>query len=188
MKHQTRFKCLCCKAWQVADRRNAGRQKYCGRPACRKASKVASQRKWMAREENRDYFRGGDHVARVRAWRAANPGYWRRGKRGPPGGDPALQETLFCQAAVAERLAPPPPPSPQVALQDSCLSQSPLFVGLIAILSGLALQEDIAAVVGRLLSHGEDILRMTRGGLATQNHEKQDCSVSAATAPRASPV
>ena len=32
----------------------------------------------MARQARRDYFRGPENVARVRAWRTDHPGYWRR--------------------------------------------------------------------------------------------------------------
>ena len=53
-------------------------QRYCSAPACRRASKAASQRRWLAKSANRDYFRGPEHVARVRAWRAAPPGYARK--------------------------------------------------------------------------------------------------------------
>ena len=73
--------CLFCREMFRADRRNARHQKYCSEPACRKASKAASQRAWLAKSENQDYFRGPENVARVQAWRAAHPGYWRR-----PGG------------------------------------------------------------------------------------------------------
>jgi hypothetical protein len=34
----------------------------------------------LQKEENKDYFRGPDHCARVRQWRQAHPGYWKRVK------------------------------------------------------------------------------------------------------------
>ena len=45
--------------------------------ACRRVSKAASQARWLGRPKNRDYFRGPENVARVQAWRAADPGYGR---------------------------------------------------------------------------------------------------------------
>ena len=42
-------------------------------PACRQASKAASQAHWLARPENRDQLRGWGNVQRAQAWRAANP-------------------------------------------------------------------------------------------------------------------
>jgi hypothetical protein len=44
------------------------RQRYCLAPRCRAASKAASQARWLAAPENRDYFRGPVNVARVREW------------------------------------------------------------------------------------------------------------------------
>jgi hypothetical protein len=35
----------------------------------------------LAAPENRDYFRGPVNVARVKAWRSRNPGYWRKRRR-----------------------------------------------------------------------------------------------------------
>jgi hypothetical protein len=61
---------------------NRGRQKYCPKRACRAAGKAARQRCWLGKPENRDYFRGPEHVERVRMWRTAHPGYWRSHRRG----------------------------------------------------------------------------------------------------------
>jgi hypothetical protein len=169
----------------VADRRNESRQQYCGKPACRKASKAASQRKWNAKEENKEYFRGPENVERVRAWRMANPGYWRRGKQNTAGRRDALQETLMPQSVGNEKIARK---TVQDALQDVCPAQNPLFVGLVANMSGLALQEDIAELIAKLFNRGEDILRIPRGGLHTQTHETQNHTVPGAPAARASPV
>jgi hypothetical protein len=40
------------------DPRSCHHQRYCSVPACRAASKVASQAHWLAKLENQDYFRG----------------------------------------------------------------------------------------------------------------------------------
>src|SRR5580704_13401255 len=82
-------KCLCCNELFVADPRHRADQKYCVKRACRRASKAASQKAWLSRPENLDYFRGPEHVERVRQWRAEHPGYWRRA---PEKG--ALQDTM----------------------------------------------------------------------------------------------
>jgi hypothetical protein len=94
MKKHRRRKCLHCSELFRPDPRNSHHQRYCSEPECRKASKTASQRRWLAKAQNRDYFRGTANVERVRAWRAAHPGYWRR---------PGAQSTS--------------------ALQDDCLAQ-----------------------------------------------------------------
>lgn len=44
------------------------------------------------------------------------------------------------------------------ALQDVCLAQNPVFVGLLSVLAGSALQEDIAATINELLFRGQKIL------------------------------
>jgi hypothetical protein len=51
------------------DRRNAKRQMCCPKKACRAALKAARQRRWLEQPRNRDYFRGAEHLERVRAWR-----------------------------------------------------------------------------------------------------------------------
>lgn len=79
-----KLKCLFCGSLFDADPRNARHQKYCSAVVCRKASKAASRRAWLAKPENQDYFRSPENVVRVQAWRAAHPGYWRR-----PGGHSA---------------------------------------------------------------------------------------------------
>lgn len=88
MGTQRRRKCLHCAELFQPDRRNLRHQRYCSKAQCRQASKAASQRRWLAKAENRDYFRGAANVVRVRAWRAEHPGYWRRGRKSAA----ALQE------------------------------------------------------------------------------------------------
>jgi hypothetical protein len=89
-----RRRCLCCQKLFSRDPRLRHRQKYCAEPECRAASKQSSQRRWLRKADNHDYFRGGQHVDRVQAWRAKNPGYWRK-----PAliGEP-LQEMILAQA------------------------------------------------------------------------------------------
>ena len=48
-------------------------------------------------------------------------------------------------------------------LQDVCLVQPALLVGIIAVLTGHVQQEDIAASARSFLARGADILRMGRG-------------------------
>lgn len=150
---QTRRKCRCCTQLFTPDPRNQTRQNYCSAPACRKASKAASQRRWLSTTGNRDYFRGEHHVRRVQAWRQSHPGYWRN-------------KALSSKAtqAVATQTANLPQGSCNVprelpgTLQDFCLMQDPAFVGLISMVTGSTLQEDIAATTRQLLLRGRNIL------------------------------
>jgi hypothetical protein len=77
-------KCKQCKTLFVPDPRCIKRQRYCSNPDCRKASKAASHQRWLHKPANREYFTGSMHVERVRAWRQAHPGYWRRQGSKPP--------------------------------------------------------------------------------------------------------
>jgi hypothetical protein len=152
-RRTTRRKCRCCREFFVPDYRNVERQHYCAQPACRQASKTASQRRWSRKTENHDYFRDKRHVERVQEWRRAHPGYWRKQK-------PQSQE--------AQPLAPQPlnpgqgscnaPNRDLRTLQDLWLTEHPAFVGLISMVTGSTLQDDIDATSRRLIIRGLNIL------------------------------
>ena len=145
-------KCKHCKEFFPLYPRNTTRQLYCSRPQCRKASKAASQKRWLDKPENRDYFRGPDNVARVQSWRKAHPGYWRRKKNQSTD---ALQDPLNPQVAVNTTDTADFVP---LALQDSWILQPAVLIGLIAQLTGYALQDDIALAALRMQQSGSDIL------------------------------
>ena len=141
-------KCLHCGEFFVPDARNRARQRYCVKPDCGRASKVASQRAWRQKPENADHFSDSANVARVQAWRQAHPEYWRR--KGAKG-SPVLQEISKPQP---RDIPPPAAQDDAIALQDLFRAQPPIIVGLIAQLTGCALQEDIAVMTRQLHSHG----------------------------------
>lgn len=143
--------CLHCNRLFTKDYRNRGRQLFCDERDCRRASKQASQRRWLAKPENRAYFRGPQNADRVRAWRQAHPGYAR--SKGPA--TPPLQETCPAQVPLVEPLDPTRHLAP---LQDLCRAQEPLLVGLISSFVDSALQEDIAGHLRRLIARGREIL------------------------------
>ena len=156
-----RKKCCNCKKLFIPDPCNIKRQKYCCKPDCRKASKAASQRRWLAKPENRDYFCGPDNVKRVQLWREANPGYW-RGRR--KNNNDALQDRLNPQPIEnntdnAQFL--------NDALQDLLIAQPPVLLELIANFTDNALQDDIAMTFKRLQKLEQDIvtnLNHSKGG------------------------
>jgi len=135
MKQHRQRKCRHCGELFRPDPRNLRHQRYCGKPECRKASKAASQRRWLAKAPNRDYFRGSANVERVRAWRAAHPGY-----RSHPGArsTTALQDDSSVQAIERDEKSPT---SAALALQDLLREQPVVLIGLIANLTGSVLQE-----------------------------------------------
>lgn len=182
MKSKTTFKCLHCREQHTYETRNRGRQNYCKKPECRRASKAASQKRWAGKSENKNYFRGSENVERVKQWRREHPGYWRK-KR--PGREDALQDAFTEQKHEDQQVAKQGAPN---ALQDLCQGQPALLVGLISVLTGHALQEDIAASARSFLTRGEDILRMVRGGRQNPSHEKQTHPVPAAVAACAATI
>jgi hypothetical protein len=157
MARGERRKCKCCLKLFRPDPRNRRHQCYCSAPACRAASKAASQVRWLSSPENQGYFRGPIHVARVRAWRSRHPGYWRRAG--------ALQDLLIPQAVDCAIETAEVAGS---ALQDLLTAQPAVLIGLIAHLVGTPLQDPIVRTTGRLLRLGQDILA-TRIGAAGSN-------------------
>jgi hypothetical protein len=173
--------CANCHQSFRADSRNAWHQRYCTAPECRAASKSTSQRQWLAKPENRDYFRGPENVQRVQQWRQAHPGYSRQGRANatsaaapPPAAGPTppaatpLQELAptqvtdaqedFALAAAPAGAAAACPASPPLPLQDLLQQQPVVLIGLLAHLSASTLQDDIALAGRRLLQLGHDVL------------------------------
>ena len=148
MTKRLRRKCRNCGGLFHPDARNLRRQRYCSRSECRHASKAASQQRWLVKPANRHYFRGPENLARVRAWRAAHPGYWRQNRT-------ALQEHSSPQGVESERESSP---FAHPALQELCHAQPLVLIGLIAHLTGAALQEDIARTARHLQALAQDIL------------------------------
>jgi hypothetical protein len=131
--------CLCCKEIFIPSP-YAPQASYCSHPACRKASKKASQAKWLNQPKNRDYFTGPQHVVRVQAWREQHPGYWRRKKRRKRG-----RKTRPLQDSVA--------------LQDLVRSPTGVaFMGFLATLESGALQENVVRTFWKMHDRGQSIL------------------------------
>jgi hypothetical protein len=105
-----------------------------------------SQREWL--KKNPDYFRGPVHVERVRQWRAKHPGYARIKKK-------SLQESS-CKNTNKKRMVNHTLAT--AALQDPLLEQHPVLIGLIANLTGSALQDDIAVSIRGMQQLGADII------------------------------
>jgi hypothetical protein len=144
-------KCKNCRTLFLPDPRNATRQKFCTKPQCRKASKKASQDKWLKQPENQNYFCGPENVKRVQQWRAEHPGYWRRKQSAD---NIALQDSLISQPAENKKNTDE---LHRTALQDLLIAQPFVMLGLIANFTGTALQDDIDTTLCRLQQLGRDI-------------------------------
>lgn len=154
MKKKQKKKCRHCRQLFVPDHRNREKQDYCRKTPCQKASKAASQKKWLSKSENKDYFRCHDNVKRVQQWRENNPEYWKRTKRST-----ALQDHLTPQPTENKDDNSQIDAQPQKhALQDLLMAQSPVIIGLISSLTGYALQDDIANTLLRMEQSGQEIL------------------------------
>ena len=150
---QTRRKCRCCTKFFFPDPRTEDRQRHCSQPTCRKASKAASQRRWFSKNGNGDHFRGANEVRRVQLWRKAHPGYWKKN-------NPSSESTQVVEGQTAnpDQSSRNVPRALTSTLQDDCLAQHPAFVGLISMVTGSTLQEDIAVTARQLLLRGRNIL------------------------------
>ncbi len=149
-----RSKCRHCGKIFSPDYRNRHHQHYCPDPACRHVSKTASQRRWLLQPQNRDYFQGPEQIRRVQQWRESNPGYWKKKPTVPP-------KTQVNKSHTGDRSQKScnVPNGSVEPLQDVCLVQNPLFIGLISAIAGSTLQEDIAATICELQTQGRKILR-----------------------------
>jgi len=162
---------------------NRWHQKYCVKPGCRKARKAQSQRRWLEKEANRDYFRGLSNVERVRQWRRKNPQYWKRSAKGSG----TLQDLVSIQAVEKQVVVET---TSQAPLQDLVSKQDPLLLGLITQLIDTPLQDRVEQTTLRLISQGLSFLDMrSRGRTKGITHENQKAGlVSAATTAGASPI
>jgi len=186
MKSHHKHKCLYCKQLFQPDPRNAHHQDYCLEPACRKASKAQSQRRWLQKPDNRDYFRCQENTRRVQEWRKRTPGYWRNKKSEKSAVPEPLQEVCDAQPAAVVEVAQAGEPS---ALQALWFLQPAVLVGLIATMTGDSLQEDIAATARMLLRKGQDIMgRAPAVPTANSRHENKISDLTPTAAARAAPV
>ena len=184
-------KCLSCGEFFDPDHRNRERQRYCADTECRRASQAASQSAWLAKPQNKGYFRDPLHVARVQAWRIAHPGYGRgkppRTARPTPSGPalPALQEALITQVPdLIEESGNRGESAAARALQDAWEASSPLLAGLIVHLFDLTLQEDIAKTTHRLVQLGHDAINRS----PRHDEDRQTRALARAPAPGAQAI
>ena len=173
---RTHRECLHCKGLFRPHCRNGHHQEFCSEPSCRRASKAESQRRWLAKPQNRDYFQGSSNVERVRQWRKENPGYWKRAAPMPG----TLQDVLISQPSPPEEVENK---RSQVPLQDVLATQDPLVLGLIAHLIGSPLQDHIEETARNLLRKGRSFLDARSGMKSTENYENQKADPLSRAAP-----
>jgi hypothetical protein len=177
-----RCKCAHCNEYFIPNYRSGTRQRFCLKAECRKARRQQNQKAWLAKPENQHYFRDDKNAARVREWQQAHPGYWKNTTR-------YRRRTL--QDGCSEQVPADKPPAsdaPLRTLQDLCSLQTPLLVGLISMLAGSTLQDDIATTTRRLVAKGHDILGMVPGMIPERFLHEKTCPQPGATPESARPV
>jgi len=150
------------------------------------ASKRASQKKWHGK--NPGYFRGEQYVKKTQAWRREHPGYWREKPSEPDATAPdALQDLLSSQPvdnelvdAVRNRI------EQEISrpLQDLLTAQQLTLVGLTSMITGDALQEDIARVLNGCYERGQRIGGVVPWMPAKESSDERantDCTAATAT-------
>ena len=161
MKRLRARTCLHCRQKFYPDPRSRHHQRYCSQSPCRRASKAASQRRWLAKPENQDYFRGPEHAERMREWRQRHP---TSKKVTPHVKKNVLQDDCTAQPTEIKN-------ENEILmtnlLQDNLVSQPYVLIGLISMLSGLSSQDDIDTLRRRLEQLGRDLADAnTLGGLS----------------------
>jgi len=159
MARGARRKCKSCLKLFRPDPRSRDRQRYCSDCRCKAARKADSQQRWLAAPENRDYFRGPVHVARVREWRARKVAYWRKlSEQGIALQDLRIAQRIVPAVKITNRVVSP--------LQEIITAQPAVLLGLIAHLVSTPLQDDIVRTTRRLLRIGQDILAASEAAAA----------------------
>ena len=160
MKRRKR-KCRHCRGWFIPDCRNHHHQHFCSNETCRKASKKRSQRKWLKKPENSDYFKNSDNINRVKQWRKKHPQYWERPqfssespRKLPDETFIALQDVCIPQPLEVGRITEH---KELIVLQDVLESQRFIIQGLAAHLVGQPLQEVIDPFLKRCYDRGKAI-------------------------------
>ena len=165
-----RRKCRHCRKFFLPDYRHRLTQHYCSAPECRRACKAELQRRWLRKGKNRDYFRGDQAVERVRQWRKSHPGYW---KKKVPRSQPA--QVPQSQPVNPEHESCNVPAATPSTLQDFCLAQDPAFIGLLSMITGSTLQEEIEVTARNVLLQGRNILGLalpgSRPNRTVSNHD-----------------
>ena len=135
----------------------------------------------MSKNGNGDYFRGPEAGRRVQAWRERHPGYWQ-----PPTPSSGMGQPVNNQAANRGQSSCNVPRGLPRTLQEDCLTQDPAFVGLISMVTGSTLQEDIAATARQLLLRGRNILGFVSPQTNQTNYDQQTSAAATTAASHSS--
>lgn len=150
-------KCRHCKEFYVPDYRTWRWQRHCSKADCQRASKAASQRRWLRKPENRNYFRGPEHTGRKRCWRAAHPE--RKERRGTKRQNVSQDMMVAQPSGITGEFGD----LARCVPQDVMTSQPFVLIGLIAKLTDSTSQDEIASASRSLIRLGQDVIRGVSG-------------------------
>ena len=127
---------------------------------CQRASHRASHRRWKNRKGNRDYCRS-EAKKRVQNWRERHAGYWKKKALGCDGeakAKLAKEQPVDRQEDKVEQRSRNATKDRGGTLRDFDMLEEPVIVGLIAMLTGGTLRDDIAATMDKMVIQGRNIL------------------------------
>lgn len=168
----SRFTRVCrhCHKSFVPDWRNRHRQFYCRKPACRKARKTASQRRWLA--QNPDHSKHPKHAERVRLWRERR----RRRAHRPSGAEANAtasgQSSAITQPCVDQAVSSPLLQDRFELLQDSII-RNQFMLRLLCYIFECSSKDNIETRIRELIKMGAEIERgfVAGGGPLPTTHK-----------------
>jgi len=132
----------------LPDRYNHYHQDYCNNPDCRKASRKASKARYRKKRFLSLDFRKKESD-RVKRWQAKHPVYWKKREKKSK---KVLDGAFLRDIAQVEKL------NEEVSvLRDIAICQHTMLEGVISVLTGDVLREDIGAQRNRLYDRGKEV-------------------------------
>jgi hypothetical protein len=115
--------------------------------------KKQCQKKWLSKQENKNWFSGSENTQRVQEWRKKNPGYWKRDKK-----KKLLQDSVFSQVIEKDNVTKQEQQREKIMLQDFANSQLFLITGLISHITGEPLQDSVVRKMRHFIIKGQSLL------------------------------
>lgn len=143
-----RKKCKNCGRTFLPDSYNHHHQAYCNNPDCRKKSRKASKARYRKKRSLSLDFRKKESI-RVKAWQTKHPGYWKKRKKRSK---KVRRGAVLRDIAQVEKLN-----EDMSVLRDIAICQHTMLEGVISVLTGDVLREDIGAQRNRLYDRGKEV-------------------------------
>jgi hypothetical protein len=145
---RSKKKCRNCGRAFLPNKFNAYHQKYCNNTECRQASRKASKAKFRKAQSLSLDFRTKESE-RVKLWQSNHPGYWKKSKKRSKKDSGGV---VLRDIALVEKLE-----EEVSALRDIAFSQHTVMEGVISVLTGDVLQDNIGVQRNRLYDRGKAI-------------------------------